>query len=93
MRVDISFVLFNLLRGNEWDEFDKKNKIQLNVKIIYFLYYATNKNEYNHVCQYKSAKKIWTKIFSIDRNKHCIAFQYLLLKKCEISLKLNNIYD
>ena len=41
----------------------KKKKIQLNVKIIYFLYYAIDKDEYNHVCQYKSAKTIWTKIF------------------------------
>lgn len=69
MRVDISFVLFNHLRGNEWDELDKK-KIQLNAKIIYFLYYVIDKNEYNHVCQYKSAKKSWTKIFKY--------FKYLL---------------
>ena len=42
----------------EWDEFDRK-KVQLNAKAIHYLYCVIDRNEYNHICQCKSAKDIW----------------------------------
>ena len=42
----------------EWDEFDKKIA-QLNAKIMNFLYYALDANEFNHIFTCNSAKEIW----------------------------------
>ena len=41
----------------EWDELDKK-KVQLNVKVVYILHCAIDRNEFNHVFQCKLAKEI-----------------------------------
>ena len=42
----------------EWNELDRRN-FQLNAKTIYTLQCSMNKNEYNIICQCKSAKEIW----------------------------------
>ena len=42
----------------EQDECDRRN-FQLNAKVVYTLLCSINRNEYNRICQYKSAKKIW----------------------------------
>ena len=42
----------------EWDGRDRRN-FQLNAKTIYTLQCSMNKNEYNIICQCKSAKEIW----------------------------------
>ena len=42
----------------EWDERDRR-KFQLNAKVVYTLQCSMDINEYNRICQYKSAKKIW----------------------------------
>ena len=39
---------------HEWDERDRQN-IQLNARAIYMLQCAIDRNEYNRVCQCKSA--------------------------------------
>ena len=41
----------------EWDKHDRR-KVKLNAKGIYFLQCAIDRNEYNRVCQCKSAKEI-----------------------------------
>ena len=42
----------------EWDECDRIN-VQLNARVVYTLQCVKDRNEYNRVCQYKSAKEIW----------------------------------
>ena len=42
----------------EWNELDRRN-FQLNAKVVFTLQYAMDINEYNRICQYKSAKEIW----------------------------------
>ena len=42
----------------EWDERDRRN-FQLNTEVVYTLQCFMNKNEYNRICQCKSAKEIW----------------------------------
>ena len=42
----------------EWDERDRRI-FQLNAKVIYTLQCVMDRNEYNRICQYKSAKEIW----------------------------------
>ena len=42
----------------EWDELDKR-KAQINIKVVYFLYCAIDRNKYNHVCQCELTKEIW----------------------------------
>ena len=42
----------------EWNELDRRN-FQLNVEVVFTLQCAMDKNEYNRICQYKSAKKFW----------------------------------
>ena len=42
----------------EWDESDRRN-IQLNAKVVYTLQCSMDRNEYNRICQCKSAKEIW----------------------------------
>ena len=42
----------------EQDECDRRN-FQLNAKVVYTLLCSINRNEYNRICQYKSAKKFW----------------------------------
>ena len=39
----------------EWDDLDKK-KFQLNVKVVYILHCAIDRNEFNRIWQCKSAK-------------------------------------
>ena len=40
----------------EWNELDKRN-FQLNAKVVFTLQCAMDRNEYNRICQCKSAKK------------------------------------
>ena len=42
----------------EWDQHDRRN-FQLNARMVYTLQCVIDKNEYNRICQYKSAKEIW----------------------------------
>ena len=42
----------------EWDECDRRN-FQLNAKVVYALQCCMDRNEYNRICQCKSAKEIW----------------------------------
>ena len=42
----------------EWNELDRRN-FQLNAKVISTLQCAMDRNEYNIICQCKSAKEIW----------------------------------
>ena len=42
----------------EWNELDRRY-FQLNAKVVFTLQYAMDINEYNRICQYKSAKEIW----------------------------------
>ena len=42
----------------EWDERDRRN-FQLNAKTVYTLQCFMDRNEYNRICQCKSAKEIW----------------------------------
>ena len=42
----------------EWDEHDRWN-FQLNSKVVYTLQCSMDRNEYNKICQCKSAKEIW----------------------------------
>ena len=42
----------------EWDERDRRN-FQLKAKAIYTLQCSMDRNEYNRICQCKSAKEIW----------------------------------
>ena len=42
----------------EWDERDRRN-FQLNAKAVYTLQCFMDINEYNRICQCKSAKEIW----------------------------------
>ena len=42
----------------EWDERGRRN-FQLNAKVVYTLQCVMDKNEYNRICQCKSAKEIW----------------------------------
>ena len=41
----------------KWDERDRRN-FQLNAKVVYTLQYVIDRNEYNRICQCKSAKEI-----------------------------------
>ena len=41
----------------EWNELDRRN-FQLNAKTVFTLQCAMNRNEYNRICQCKSAKEI-----------------------------------
>ncbi|RVW62516.1 Retrovirus-related Pol polyprotein from transposon RE1 [Vitis vinifera] len=43
---------------HEWDELDRK-KVQLNAKAVFILHCAIDRNEFNHIWHYKSAKEIW----------------------------------
>ncbi|RVW19852.1 hypothetical protein CK203_116340 [Vitis vinifera] len=43
----------------EWNELDRRN-FQLNAKAIFTLQCAMDRNEYNRICQCKSAKEIWS---------------------------------
>lgn len=43
----------------EWDELDMR-KAQLNIRVIYHLHCALNRNEYYRICHCKSAKDIWS---------------------------------
>ena len=43
--------------NQEWDEHDRRN-FQLNAKVVYTLQCSMDRNEYNRICQRKSAKKI-----------------------------------
>ena len=42
----------------EWNELNRRN-FQLNAKVVYTLQCSMDKNEYNRICQCKSAKEIW----------------------------------
>ena len=42
----------------EWNELDRRN-FQLNAKVVFTLQCAMDRNEYNRICQRKSAKEIW----------------------------------
>ena len=42
----------------EWDKRDRRN-FQLNAKTVYTLQCAIDRNNYNRICQCKSAKEIW----------------------------------
>nr|CAN74868.1 hypothetical protein VITISV_002411 [Vitis vinifera] len=42
----------------EWNELDRRN-FQLNAKAVFTLQCAMDRNEYNRICQCKSAKEIW----------------------------------
>ncbi|RVW25638.1 hypothetical protein CK203_114658 [Vitis vinifera] len=42
----------------EWNELDRRN-FQLNAKVVFTLQCAMDRNEYNRICQCKSAKEIW----------------------------------
>ena len=42
----------------EWDQHDRRN-FQLNARVVYTLQCVIDKNEYNRISQYKSAKEIW----------------------------------
>ena len=42
----------------EWNEHDRRN-FQLNTKVVFTLQCAMDRNEYNKICQCKSAKEIW----------------------------------
>ena len=41
----------------EWDQHDRRN-FQLNARVVYTLQCVIDKNEYNRISQYKSAKEI-----------------------------------
>ena len=41
----------------EWDKRDRRN-FQLNAKTVYILQCAIDRNNYNRICQCKSAKEI-----------------------------------
>ena len=41
----------------EWDKRDRRN-FQLNAKVVYTLQCSMDRNEYNRICQCKSAKEI-----------------------------------
>ncbi|KAL6314829.1 hypothetical protein AAG906_029044 [Vitis piasezkii] len=43
----------------EWNELDRRN-FQLNAKVVFTLQCAMDRNEYNRICQCKSAKEIWS---------------------------------
>ncbi|KAL6334312.1 hypothetical protein AAG906_014713 [Vitis piasezkii] len=43
---------------HEWDELDRK-KVQLNVKAVFILHCAIDRNEFNRIWHCKSAKEIW----------------------------------
>ena len=43
---------------HEWDELDRK-KVQLNVKAVFILHCAIDRNEFNRIWYCKSAKEIW----------------------------------
>ena len=43
---------------HEWNELDRK-KVQLNVKSVFILHCAIDRNEFNCIWQCKSAKEIW----------------------------------
>ncbi|KAL6320974.1 hypothetical protein AAG906_010783 [Vitis piasezkii] len=43
----------------EWNELDRRN-FQLNAKTVFTLQCAMDRNEYNRICQCKSAKEIWS---------------------------------
>ena len=42
----------------EWDEHNRRN-FQLNARVVYNLQCAIDRNNYNRICQCKSAKEIW----------------------------------
>ena len=42
----------------EWNELNRRN-FQLNVKVVFTLQGTMDRNEYNRICQCKSAKEIW----------------------------------
>ena len=42
----------------EWNECERRN-FQLNAKVVFTLQCAMDRNEYNRICQCKSAKEIW----------------------------------
>ncbi|RVX08173.1 hypothetical protein CK203_017679 [Vitis vinifera] len=42
----------------EWNELDRRN-VQLNAKVVFTLQCVMDRNEYNRICQCKSAKEIW----------------------------------
>nr|CAN63624.1 hypothetical protein VITISV_012388 [Vitis vinifera] len=42
----------------EWNECERRN-FQLNAKVVYTLQCSMDRNEYNRICQCKSAKEIW----------------------------------
>ena len=42
----------------EWNELDRRN-FQLNVKVVFTLQCVMDRNEYDRICQCKSAKEIW----------------------------------
>ena len=42
----------------EWNKLDRRN-FQLYAKVVFTLQCAMDKNEYNRICQRKSAKEIW----------------------------------
>ena len=44
--------------NQEWNELDYRN-FQLNAKVVFTLQCAMDRNEYNRICQCKSAKEIW----------------------------------
>ncbi|RVW64587.1 hypothetical protein CK203_048486 [Vitis vinifera] len=44
----------------EWNKLDRRN-FQLNAKAVFTLQCAMDRNEYNRICQCKSAKEIWRK--------------------------------
>ncbi|WKA11536.1 hypothetical protein VitviT2T_029026 [Vitis vinifera] len=44
--------------NQEWNELDRRN-FQLNAKVVFTLQCAMDRNEYNRICQCKSAKEIW----------------------------------
>ena len=59
----------------EWDKRDRRN-VQLNDRVVYTLQYVVDKNEYNRVCQCKSAKEIWRLLKVTDEQKFQVKNQF-----------------
>ena len=66
----------------EWDERDKRN-FQLNAKAVFTLQCAMDRNEYNRICQCKSAKEIWRLLEITHEGKNQV-------KESKINLLVHN---
>ncbi|KAL6312496.1 hypothetical protein AAG906_032877 [Vitis piasezkii] len=66
----------------EWNELDRRN-FQLNAKAVFTLQCAMDRNEYNRICQCKSAKEIWRLLEITHEGTN-------LVKKSKINLLVHN---